>query len=310
MELQRRELQTAEDLAPAEKQLREQQLELSTRALERNERLGPLEEDVETRQLERTLAALKGELPVNPALLRELDEQETLLREDLRRQLGPGFETSTPGRDALDNFFRQKEELLEGSRRADIRDFEALSIARGSLRRGDVNTGGNIGPSPFIAANLPSRFGDIFRGSDIIQNRSSSTAQLSNVSSGFNAIGAQLQRDQDREFKARIFNAQNRGSSSFGSIFGGVANLFGIGVGISRCWIAELLYGRNSNAFRAARYWIFFGWEGRMAKICRWTYLRFGERIAGFLRKRPIFQIPARLVFNIAVRRGTECFDG
>ena len=322
LDLQKRELQTSEDLAPAEKVFREKSLDLlskqldaSERALDLAEKINPLEEEVETLSLERTLAALKGELPINPSLTRELDEQEELLREDLRRQLGPGFETSTPGRNALDKFFRDKEEILEGARRADLTNSESLSLARSSLRKGTTATT-TSGSSPFIATNLPSRFGDIFRSSDIAQSRSGSISQFSNVASGFGAITSQLQQDRALQLSANITNATNR-SNLFGSIFTGVGSLLGGAArgGLSQggafgCWIAEVLYGRSSNAFRAARYWIMFGWEGRMAKVCRWTYLRFGERIAAFLRKQPILQVPARFIFNIAVRKGMECFDG
>ena len=230
--LQKRELETSEELAPAEKEFRQKSLDLlsknldaSERALDLAERINPLEEEVETLSLERTLAALKGELPINPSLTREIDEQEELLREDLRRQLGPGFETSTPGRNALDKFFRDKEEILEGARRADLTNSESLSLARASLRQGKTATT-TSGSSPFIASGLPSRFGDIFSGSNIIQNRSQSAGQLSNVSSGFSAIAGQLGADRNAQFQASIANASNR-SNLFGSIFGGVGQLLG-----------------------------------------------------------------------------------
>ena len=86
--------------------------------------------EIEEGFLERTEAALAGELPVNPALLRDLGEQEATLRERLRQQLGPGFETSTPGIEALGEFGQRREELLEGARRGDLTLGEQLSLAR------------------------------------------------------------------------------------------------------------------------------------------------------------------------------------
>ena len=230
--LQKRELETAEDLAPAEKEFREKSLDLlskgldaSERALDLAEKINPLEEEVETLSLERTLKALKGELPINPSLTREIDEQEELLREDLRRQLGPGFETSTPGRNALDKFFRDKEEILEGARRADLTNSESLSLARASLRQGTTATT-TSGSSPFIASGLPSRFGDIFRASDVATSRSSSVAGLSNVVSGFGSITSQLQGDRALQLKGNITNATNQ-ANLFGSIFTGVGSILG-----------------------------------------------------------------------------------
>ena len=235
--LQKRELETAEDLAPAEKAFREKSLDLlskqldaSERALDLAEKINPLEEEVETLSLERTLSALKGELPINPSLTRELDEQEELLREDLRRQLGPGFETSTPGRDALAKFFRDKEEILEGARRADLTNSESLSLARSSLRQGSTVAGSTSGTSPFIATNLPSRFGDIFRAGDVATSRSSSVAGLSNVVSGFGSIASQLQGDRALQLQGNITNATNQ-SNLFGSIFTGVGSILGRAAG-------------------------------------------------------------------------------
>lgn len=89
-----------------------------------------LREQIEQGFLDRTLAAQRGELPVNPALLSDLGQQEETLRETLRKQLGPGFETSTPGTERLDQFFQTKEEILEGARRGDLTLSEQLGIGR------------------------------------------------------------------------------------------------------------------------------------------------------------------------------------
>jgi hypothetical protein len=78
----------------------------------------------------RTLAALKGELPVDPLLERELGTQEATLRESLRRQFGPGFETSTPGIEALQKFREGRFGLMEASRRGELTLGESLSLGR------------------------------------------------------------------------------------------------------------------------------------------------------------------------------------
>ncbi len=54
----------------------------------------------------RTLAALKGELPVDPAVEQDITRGRQELMEELRNRLGPGFETSDPGLRALAEFDR------------------------------------------------------------------------------------------------------------------------------------------------------------------------------------------------------------
>lgn len=49
------------------------------------------------------LAALRGEAPMDPTLLRKQQEEEAKTREGLRRQLGSDFESSTPGIRALED---------------------------------------------------------------------------------------------------------------------------------------------------------------------------------------------------------------
>ena len=78
----------------------------------------------------RSLAALRGELPTDPTPLRELGTQEATLRETLRKQLGPGFETSTPGMEALQKFREGRFGLIEGSRRGELTLAESLGLAR------------------------------------------------------------------------------------------------------------------------------------------------------------------------------------
>lgn len=57
--------------------------------------------------------ALKGEEPVDATLRTAFDEKERVLRERLRRQLGPDYETTTAGSDALANFDRERSEAFK-----------------------------------------------------------------------------------------------------------------------------------------------------------------------------------------------------
>lgn len=97
------------------------------------EQPNPLEaqsKEIQGRLNERTLAALKGQLPVNPALLTQLGQEQTYLNDVFRKQLGPGFETSTPYLEAMGKFQKNRSDILEGSRRGDLTMAEALSLAR------------------------------------------------------------------------------------------------------------------------------------------------------------------------------------
>lgn len=90
-----------------------------------------LRNEVEEQLLERQLTALRGDLPIAPGLLRDLREQEQTLRESLIRQLGAGFETSSPGIEALANFNLRRNEILEAARRGDIAQAGQLATEAG-----------------------------------------------------------------------------------------------------------------------------------------------------------------------------------
>ncbi len=79
-----------------------------------------IQEEIQNLTGKRTLSALKGELPVDAGLTRNLEESERNLRENLRKQLGPGFETSSPGIEALAQFEQRKGESLQAARYGDI----------------------------------------------------------------------------------------------------------------------------------------------------------------------------------------------
>lgn len=85
---------------------------------------------VETQLLERQEKALKGELPINTALLNDLNDQEQRLHSVLRDRLGTDYETSTAGSQALAEFSKRKVEVLDTARRGDIAFFGQLAQGR------------------------------------------------------------------------------------------------------------------------------------------------------------------------------------
>jgi len=81
------------------------------------------------------LAALRGEAPVDQTLTNQWNEAEDQLREKLRRQLGPDYETSTAGIQAIANFEREKSESFQAYNRQTILDYSALSIQNEQLNQ-------------------------------------------------------------------------------------------------------------------------------------------------------------------------------
>lgn len=77
--------------------------------------------------LQQAIEALEGKVATDPTLLRAFEERERVLREQLLRQLGPGYETSTPGLQALANFDRERSEAIA----AYTRDLAASLTERG-----------------------------------------------------------------------------------------------------------------------------------------------------------------------------------
>lgn len=170
--------------------------------------LDPLRQEIEQGFLERTQAALAGELPVNPALISDLDEQEQTLREQLRSQLGPGFETSTPGIEALAEFSQRKNELLEASRRGDLTLGEQLSLAREQAQEQRINQ--------FLA-----------RGSGVNDFFGSGTQSLAQLAQGFGQGVQGFQNQRALTLQGNIAQAQAEGA-----FMQGIGQAVGTGVGI------------------------------------------------------------------------------
>lgn len=182
---------------------------------------GDLREEIELGLLERSKAALEGRLDVNPGLVRQLGESRDLLREGLRKQLGPGFETSTPGIEALAKFRQSESEILEGARRGDLTLAEQLSLGRSAEERaiGAFRTGGASG---VVNRNLPI------------------TAALGGVTSGLAGVAGQFASDRALQSQVEIGNANRLATfnqnifasqqATLGSLFSGIGSAVG-GIG-------------------------------------------------------------------------------
>lgn len=115
------------------------------------ERLDPTlsanKREIERLQTDRSLKALKGELPVSKTLQRELELGKNRLNEGLYRQLGPGYELSTPGAMKAAQYDAMATALKEGEQRDMLTTAEALALNRGQSRNLNMATFEN----PFVS---------------------------------------------------------------------------------------------------------------------------------------------------------------
>lgn len=79
---------------------------------------------------EKSLAALRGELPVDPALEGALKDQEQQIRDRLLQQFGPGYDTSSAGIETLGDFFSNAESLRYAARTGELTLAEQLGLTR------------------------------------------------------------------------------------------------------------------------------------------------------------------------------------
>ena len=85
--------------------------------------------DISTELHGRFQKALKGELPVDPALERALGEQETSIREDVLRRTGPGGDLGDIGLRNIAEFRKRAEELRYKARTGVIGEAEQYGMA-------------------------------------------------------------------------------------------------------------------------------------------------------------------------------------
>lgn len=116
--------------AQAQRDLQSQFLKLSLAQLQSQASQQPITDQITSALNQRTLDALNGKLPVSSQLTRELGDQETILNEQLRKQLGSGYATSDPGIRALATFNQRKAETIDSATRGDLSLADQLAAAR------------------------------------------------------------------------------------------------------------------------------------------------------------------------------------
>lgn len=220
------------------------------------------ENEINNLMRNRTLAALKGELPVDPALERSIAENRTTLEAQLRGNLGSGFATSTPGQSALADYDKRAEELRQAQRRDQLTTGEGIRLAGEDLsNRINSSRFSNVvglGNQPAGAAGLYSQAGAGLTPSlqNILGNTSLSTNDalqryLGNLSSANSVYGTNAASQSRQQQIAAADNAglgQLVGSlgsafishpDSFGSLFSSI----GSGIGSAASGIGDFLGG-------------------------------------------------------------------
>ena len=152
----------------------------------------------------RQLAALQGNLPVDPALERNLGEGEKAIRERLFRQYGSGWETSTPGIDTM------------------ARYGESANIARDASRRGDMTTMAQLG----LAGGAQS-FGQLFGSPD---RYLAGAAGMGQAAAGYGNAASLLQSNRLAQYQGAL-SAYGSSQASNAALGKGIGTLIGTGIG-------------------------------------------------------------------------------
>lgn len=201
--------QTPEEQAQA--QLQKEFLDRSLASLAREEELAPGQQEISRLLQARSLAALKGELPTDPTVLRQLEESESQLREQLFRQLGSGYETSTPGIQALAEFSKRKQEIIAGASRADLTLAEQLGMARQGAR--EVSATDYLNSQQLAQSLRQSRLGNIM---NIQQQGLTGFQGYGQVAQGYNAPINWFQQQRQGQFNADVTSAQSASQAQAG----------------------------------------------------------------------------------------------
>lgn len=210
---------------PSITKLQELEQKFLEQALQGDE-LQPLRDQIEKGLLDRSLAALQGKLPVDPSLINSLNEEERTLRDRLLRQFGPGYESTTPGVEALSKLSERRNTLLDASRRGDLTLAESLGIARQGANEQALQTLTTLGQS--TGADAFSRNASTFGQLAAIPGFAGATSGgFGSLAAGYSSPLSSLQSDRALRTQVAMQNAQ-AASQAQSQLFGGLGQLGGM----------------------------------------------------------------------------------
>ena len=162
------------------------------------------EYDIYLQQLERQKKAMAGELPISPALERELTDWDAQTKESLSRKLGTNYDATTPGIQSLARLQERTGLLREEARRGEI--------TAGSSRVLDWRNALNSNTSLATYSGLPTRTSSILTGMSNLY-----TPMAAN--SAANARSSQiLQQDAYNQRQQQKMTEQQNKYSLYGSL--------------------------------------------------------------------------------------------
>ncbi len=205
----------------------------------------------------------------DPALLRDLREQEQALNERLRKDLGPGFRSSSPAIEAFGDFSERSVIAKDVARQRSRSESLGISAALGSLIGQELGVIGAPTGIPFPQAQ----------------------AAFSS------ALSPLLQQ---RNIKAQFALQPSPIEALFGSLLGSAgsaAATFGLASAFGFCWVAEVLYGVNDPRTWAIRLYLF-----NRDNLFTHLYKRYGKTWARWCRYVPVRFI-AKLIWDRILRK-------
>ena len=205
-------------------------------------------QEVEEALLQRSLQALAGELPIATGVEQELAEQERVLRARLQRQLGPGFETSTPGIEALARFGETEALIRDEARRGEITLAETLGLARGAANLGERAQSFGEGQQRLgniLAFERAGQVGNAARLQQLLAGQAGGlnpalqfSAGLGNTAAGFDPVLARAFQQRSGQFQGNLFAASQPTTLdellNAGLLLGSSALAGGLGTGLFR----------------------------------------------------------------------------
>jgi hypothetical protein len=175
--------------------------------------------DPETQQLQslfrqKQIAALQGNAEADPQLEHNLAIQEQTLRNQLQAQLGSGYETSTPGIQALNDFRQRAEGLRFQSRQGIIQNYAGAGNVNANTRATEYS------PLATTSNVMSNRFGNVFNAANLTLP---TTAQLTANASGFGNLADQFLKQTQLGAQTQVAQEQTQGQTGaklFGDIMG------------------------------------------------------------------------------------------
>lgn len=209
--------------------------------------------DYENQLLEHQRKALAGELPVDPTLERALTEGEQQLRAQLQAQLGTGYETSTPGIQALEQYRQRAAEARSTVAHGQLTSGQSLLQTQTAMNqeqmaratRGGTGLIGNYGFQPvsfgapvqaptqsLFQAGSPAAAATGYQGA--LQGQFGTLGEYAKLAQGFGqmagGLGLQRQRDAalEQQYRQEYSGQMGQIGAAAGAIIGSV---FAPGVG-------------------------------------------------------------------------------